>query len=242
MTVLNQRWFMQTLLDRKDRMSMYHGLEVRVPFCDYRIAQDLYGVPWEYKNRQGREKGLLRHAAEGLLPESVLWRKKSPYPKTFDPAYADAVRNHVKKLLDENAEMKHAVEQAAKEKAKALVDKLCEDLINREENGVIVVARELEVSGAAIKDIAFALRNKLKNLALVIGTKNDGKPSLAVILGDDIVARGLKAGDIVREAAKEINGGGGGQPFFATAGGKNPEGLDKAIAKALDLINEQLNK
>ncbi|MBP3331112.1 MAG: alanine--tRNA ligase, partial [Tidjanibacter sp.] len=148
----------------------------------------------------------------------------------------------VKKLLDENAEMKHAVEQAAKEKAKALVDKLCEDLINREENGVIVVARELEVSGAAIKDIAFALRNKLKNLALVIGTKNDGKPSLAVILGDDIVARGLKAGDIVREAAKEINGGGGGQPFFATAGGKNPEGLDKAIAKALDLINEQLNK
>ncbi|MBR6830769.1 MAG: alanine--tRNA ligase, partial [Tidjanibacter sp.] len=148
----------------------------------------------------------------------------------------------VKKLLDENAEMKHAVEQAAKEKVKALVDKLCEDLINREENGVIVVARELEVSGAAIKDIAFALRNKLKNLALVIGTKNDGKPSLAVILGDDIVARGLKAGDIVREAAKEINGGGGGQPFFATAGGKNPEGLDKAIAKALVLINEQLNK
>ena len=84
---LNFYWFMQTLLDRKDRMSMYSSLEVRVPFCDYRIAEYLYGVPCEYKDWQGREKGLLRHAVEGILPEKVLWRKKSPYPKTFDPKY-----------------------------------------------------------------------------------------------------------------------------------------------------------
>ncbi|MGN0977582.1 MAG: asparagine synthase (glutamine-hydrolyzing), partial [Faecousia sp.] len=87
MVNLNFRWFMQTLLDRKDRMSMYHSLEVRVPFCDYRIAEYLYGVPWEYKDYQGMEKGLLRHAVAGLLPEEVLYRKKSPYPKTFDPRY-----------------------------------------------------------------------------------------------------------------------------------------------------------
>ena len=100
MVNLNFRWFMQTLLDRKDRMSMYCGLEVRVPFCDYRIAEYLYGVPWEFKDWRGKEKGLLRCAAEGLLPEQVLWRKKSPYPKTFDPAYADMVQTGLQNLLD----------------------------------------------------------------------------------------------------------------------------------------------
>ena len=100
MVNLNFRHFMQTLLDRKDRMSMYCGLEVRVPFCDYRIAEYLYGVPWEYKDWQGREKGLLRMAFDGFLPDSILWRKKSPYPKTFDPQYADLVRTAVRNLLD----------------------------------------------------------------------------------------------------------------------------------------------
>jgi len=99
MVNLNFRWFMQTLLDRKDRMSMYHSLEVRVPFCDYRIAEYLYGVPWEFKDWQGKEKGLLRYAMEGLLPEQVLWRKKSPYPKTFHPAYTEAVRSRMNRVL-----------------------------------------------------------------------------------------------------------------------------------------------
>ena len=101
MVNLNFRHFMQTLLDRKDRMSMYCGLEVRVPFCDYRIAEYLYGVPWEFKDWQGKEKGLLRHAMTGILPEQVLWRKKSPYPKTFDPGYGEQVRGRVRALLDE---------------------------------------------------------------------------------------------------------------------------------------------
>jgi len=98
---LNFRWFMQTLLDRKDRMSMYSGLEVRVPFCDYRIAEYLYGVPWAYKDYQGVEKGLLRKAMEGLLPEEVLWRKKSPYPKTYDPRYRDRMAVRLKDLISD---------------------------------------------------------------------------------------------------------------------------------------------
>ena len=101
MVNLNYRWFMQTLLDRKDRMSMYSGLEVRVPFCDHRIAEYLYGVPWEYKDYAGAEKGLLRHAMEGILPPEVLWRKKSPYPKTFDPKYGQLVAEKLKLLLQE---------------------------------------------------------------------------------------------------------------------------------------------
>ena len=102
MVNLNQQWFMQTLLDRKDRMSMACGLEVRVPFCDYRIAEYLYGVPWEYKDYLGKEKGLLRYAMEGMLPQEVLWRKKSPYPKTYDPRYLEAVNSLMHKLLQKN--------------------------------------------------------------------------------------------------------------------------------------------
>lgn len=114
MVFLNTNWFMQTLLDRKDRMSMYSGLEVRVPFCDYRIAEYLYTVPWEIKDLRGREKGLLRTAMEGVLPESVLWRKKSPYPKTHNPAYLNAVRNILKSILENpNAPIFELVDKSA---------------------------------------------------------------------------------------------------------------------------------
>lgn len=102
MVNLNHRWFMQTLLDRKDRMSMYHGLEVRVPFCDYRIAEYLYGVPWEYKDYQGQEKGLLRYAMASYLPPEVLNRKKSPYPKTHDPRYQMLVTEQLRTILQDD--------------------------------------------------------------------------------------------------------------------------------------------
>ena len=102
MVNLNFRWFMQTLLDRKDRMSMYHGLEVRVPFCDHRIAEYLYCVPWEFKDLQGREKGLLRKAMEGYLPEQVLYRKKSPYPKTYHPAYETMISTQLQALIKDD--------------------------------------------------------------------------------------------------------------------------------------------
>ena len=101
MVNLNQTWFMQTLLDRKDRMSMHHGLEVRVPFCDHTIAEYLYGVPWHMKDHGGMEKGLLRTAMEGILPKEVLWRKKSPYPKTHDPRYLELVSARLRDLLED---------------------------------------------------------------------------------------------------------------------------------------------
>lgn len=103
MVNLNFRWFMQTLLDRKDRMSMASALEVRVPFCDHRIAQYLYGVPWQFKDYQGQEKGLLRQAVKGLLPEAVRLRKKSPYPKTFDPAYETLMAQRLRGILEDPA-------------------------------------------------------------------------------------------------------------------------------------------
>ena len=99
MVNLNQRWFMQTLLDRKDRMSMYHGLEIRVPFCDHRIAEYLYSVPWSFKDYNNTEKGLLRYAMSDILPNEILWRKKSPYPKTHDPAYCELVADKLGEVL-----------------------------------------------------------------------------------------------------------------------------------------------
>lgn len=101
MTNLNFQWFMQTLLERKDRMSMYSGLEVRVPFCDHRIVEYLYAVPWKYKDCLELEKGLLRRAMQDFLPPSILWRKKSPYPKTHHPVYRQAVTEKLQALLDE---------------------------------------------------------------------------------------------------------------------------------------------
>lgn len=97
---LDLRWSMQASLERKDRMSMWSGLEVRVPFCDWRLVQYLYNVPWAYKDRQGREKGLLREAMRGLLPERILGREKSPYPKPCCPSYLEAVRGMLRAALD----------------------------------------------------------------------------------------------------------------------------------------------
>lgn len=109
MMVLNMRWFMQTLLDRKDRMSMYNGLEVRVPFCDYRLAEYLYGVPWEYKYFNKKEKGLLRYAMSGYLPEEVLYRKKNPYPKTHNPQYEELVTKRFRSILKQKNAPIHAL-------------------------------------------------------------------------------------------------------------------------------------
>jgi asparagine synthase (glutamine-hydrolysing) len=92
--------FVQLLLDRKDRMSMAVGLEVRVPFCDHRLVQYVFNAPWAMKTFDGREKSLLRAATVDLLPESVAQRVKSPYPSTQDPRYADELRIELKRLLD----------------------------------------------------------------------------------------------------------------------------------------------
>ena len=91
MTHLNMWHFMQILLDRKDRMSMAVGLEVRVPFCDHRLAEYVWNIPWAFKADGGTAKGILRRALRGVLPDDVLSRRKSPYPKTHNPSYLKAV-------------------------------------------------------------------------------------------------------------------------------------------------------
>ena len=99
-TYLTMNWFMQTLLDRSDRTSMYNGLELRVPFCDYRLVQYLWNIPWEIKALNGREKGLLRYVVKDLLPSEIVDRKKSPYPKTHNPTYLKKVKEMLTTIMN----------------------------------------------------------------------------------------------------------------------------------------------
>ncbi len=99
---LTINWFMQTLLDRADKMSLQSGLELRVPFCDYRLVQYMWNVPWEFKAYKGREKGLLRHIVKDLLPDEIVNRKKSPYPKTHNPTYLYTVKNMLTEIINNN--------------------------------------------------------------------------------------------------------------------------------------------
>ncbi|MCL6612665.1 MAG: asparagine synthase (glutamine-hydrolyzing) [Peptococcaceae bacterium] len=103
MFYLNLTRFMPTLLDRKDRMSMAAGLEVRVPYCDHRLVEYAWNIPWWMKNYGLREKGILRRALEGIIPQDVLERRKSPYPKTHNPQYLEAVRDRLLEILDDSA-------------------------------------------------------------------------------------------------------------------------------------------
>ena len=99
---------------------MWSALEVRVPFCDHRIAEYLYNVPWEMKDYRHYEKGLLRQAMRGYLPDEILWRKKSPYPKTHDPEYMAEVSRRLRRVLDDrNAPLLSLVRRDALE---ALLD------------------------------------------------------------------------------------------------------------------------
>ncbi|EJR71456.1 asparagine synthase (glutamine-hydrolyzing) [Bacillus cereus VD156] len=104
---LNMVWFMTTLLDRKDRMSMGASLEVRVPFADHRLVEYAWNIPWEMKMYKNREKGLLRKVLEDVLPHDILYRKKSPYPKTHNPHYTKAVTVWLQDLLTDKGSILH---------------------------------------------------------------------------------------------------------------------------------------
>lgn len=108
---LNIRWFMMTLLNRMDRCSMYSGLEARVPYADYRILQYVFNVPWKYKCYQGQTKSLLVECGKKYLPDEILYRKKSPYPKTYDPNYEKILSNMVMAEYEENKVLREILDK-----------------------------------------------------------------------------------------------------------------------------------
>ena len=116
-----------TRRDRKDRMSMYSGLEVRVPFCDHRIVEYAYNMPWDFKALEGREKGIVRRAFAHELPEEIVLRKKSPYPKAFPPTYTRLCADYVRRIFEDSDSIaahlfNHAAVQALMEKPESLAE------------------------------------------------------------------------------------------------------------------------
>ncbi|MGQ8336582.1 alanine--tRNA ligase [Sunxiuqinia sp. A32] len=146
------------------------------------------------------------------------------------------LKRSVEDLLDENAKLKKQIEAFEKEAAAGIKDELKQRV--KHLNGVNVIAEKVALdSPQSIKDLAFQLKGEVENLFLVLGAEINGKPSLSIMISDTLVKeKGLNAGQIVREAAKEMKGGGGGQPFYATAGGKDVAGIDAAIEKAVTFV------
>ena len=144
----------------------------------------------------------------------------------------------LKKIMESNESLSKEVESLRKEQVAAMADKFIAEI--PEVDGVKFISHYMARLPEFIKELAHVLRQRCENLALVIASENAGKPMLTVALGDDLVKKGLDAGKIVREAAKLMQGGGGGQAFFATAGGKDMNGLTQALDKAAELVREQL--
>ena len=167
----------------------------------------------------------------GSLQIDVLSNAIAEFTKIkLDAAIIDELNNIKKAMLKEE-------EQKGKEQAKAIKEELLNEVKNI--NGVNVITKKLTaVDAATIKDLAFQLKAQIDNLYLVLGAEINGKPNLTIVISDNLAnERKLHAGNIIREAAKEMQGGGGGQPFFATAGGANINGLDAAMEKALAVLN-----
>ncbi len=138
-------------------------------------------------------------------------------------------------LQEENNQLQKQVQQLLKDKAKNIKNELKAEIT--EVNGIHFLAKELDLDASGLKDLAFEIGGEIDNLFVLFGSKSGGKALLTCYISKDLVAeRNLNAGQIVRELGTHIQGGGGGQPFFATAGGKNPEGITEALEKARDYI------
>ena len=145
----------------------------------------------------------------------------------------------IKKMLESNEALQREIDQLHKEQIDGMVEKIMAK--RNPEEKYFFVARQMPYASNMIKDLAYALRAKVSDIVMVLGNVSNDKPTLTIMLSDDVVAQGVDAGAVVREAAKVMNGGGGGQKFFATAGGKNPDALQAAIDKAVEIIKEKLN-
>ena len=177
-------------------------------------------------------------AVTGSAAEDLMYAAEDMIQKIGETLNNTQIMAAIKKLVESNESMSQEIEQARKEQVAALA----ETLIGKaeEHDGAVWVSHQTNKSGEFVKDLAYAMRARSSKLVFVLGSVYGEKPTLTIMLGDDVVAAGVNAGAVVREAAKEINGGGGGQAFFATAGGKNVEGIQAAIDKAVALIEEKL--
>jgi alanyl-tRNA synthetase len=224
-----------------------YGEKVRVIAFDKDFSAELCGGTHVHSTGQ---IGLFRIVSEGAIAAGIrrieaitgldAERYVNQKVKEYEAVKAllknpkDAIQA-LEQLLEQNETLRKKLDALQKDQAGQLV----EDMAAKMEaiGGVNFIGQKVEMDAKMAKDLAYAIKNKVSNLLLVLGHVSEGKPGLVVMISDNLVAdRGFNAGNIIRSLATHIKGGGGGQPFFATAGGKDPQGLEKAIAEARKLL------
>ena len=178
-------------------------------------------------------------AVTGEQAEQVIYAAEETMRNIGDYFNNSQILPAIKKMIENNESLSKEVENMRREQVSQWAEKIIASTPERD--GVQLIATQSDRAPEFIKDLAYNLRARSPKLVFVQGSVYGGKPSLTIMLGDEITAQGVNAGAVVREAAKLMQGGGGGQAFFATAGGKNPDGLQAAIDKAVELIFSQLN-
>ena len=177
-------------------------------------------------------------AVTGEQAEKIIYAAEDTMRDISEYLHNPQVLQAVKKMFESNETLSKEVEAMRREQVAQWAEKIISSTPER--HGVQLIATQTDRTPEFVKDLAYNLRARSPKLVFVQGAVNDGKPMLTVMLGDEITAQGVNAGAVVREAAKLMQGGGGGQAFFATAGGKNPDGLQAAIDKAVELIMAQV--
>ena len=177
-------------------------------------------------------------AVTGEAAERLFYAAEDTLRTVGEQLHNSQVLQAVRKMVESNEALSKEVETMRREQVSQWAEKVLASTPERD--GVQLIAVQLERPADFVKDLAYAMRQRAPKLVFVVGTVAGGKPTLTVMLGEEIAACGVNAGAVVREAAKLMQGGGGGQPFFATAGGKNPDGLQAAMDKAVELIGAAL--
>ena len=177
-------------------------------------------------------------AVTGEQAERILYAAEDTLTSLGEALHNSQVETAVRKMIESNDALSKELETMRREQVAQWAEKIAASTPVRE--GMQLIAMQTDRRADFIKDLAYNLRSRSPQLVFVVGTVSEGKPSLTVMLGEEITSRGVNAGAVVREAAKLMQGGGGGQAFFATAGGKNPDGLQAAIDKAVELIRAQI--
>ncbi|MDE7123422.1 MAG: alanine--tRNA ligase, partial [Alistipes sp.] len=177
-------------------------------------------------------------AVTGEQAEGVLYAAEDTMRNLGEALNNPQLVQAVRKMLESNEALSKEVEAMRREQVSQWAEKILS--ATPERDGVVLFSMQTDRRPDFVKDLAYNLRARSPRLVFVVGSSFEEKPSLTVMLGDEIASRGVNAGAVVREAAKLMQGGGGGQPFFATAGGKRVDGLQAAIDKAVELILDKL--
>jgi alanyl-tRNA synthetase len=179
-------------------------------------------------------------AVTGAEAENIAYMAEDTLASICETVKNSRVKEAVQKMCAENEALAKELAAIQREKLEEMASRIAAELETREKDGMVIVRKRLDMKPDLVKTLMQMVRQRSGRVAMAVGTESEGRPTLAIALGDEIVSRGVNAGAVVREAASEIDGNGGGQPFFAMAGGKDASGLERAMDKAIEIIKNTI--